>query len=57
MEVIRYLKGETLSAGGLLSEGIGKGWGLVLTDGFSLGWCKMAGGMIKNHYPKGLRWM
>ena len=57
MEVIRYLKGETLSAGGLLSEGSGKGWGLVLTDGFSLGWCKMAGGMVKNHYPKGLRWM
>ena len=57
MEVIRYLKGETLSADGLLSEGSGKGWGLVLTDGFSLGWCKMAGGMVKNHYPKGLRWM
>ena len=32
-----------------------KGWCLVCTDGISLGWGKSAGGVIKNHYPKGLR--
>ena len=32
-----------------------KGWCLVCCDGFSIGWCKLAGGMLKNHYPKGLR--
>lgn len=55
--VKRYLKGETLAADGLETAGDIKGWALVLTDGFSLGWCKFAGGMVKNHYPKGLRWM
>jgi len=24
-------------------------------DGVSLGWGKLAGGIMKNHYPKGLR--
>ncbi|MDO5416675.1 MAG: RsmF rRNA methyltransferase first C-terminal domain-containing protein [Lachnospiraceae bacterium] len=51
--VLRYLKGEALEAG----SGAGKGWTLVTTDGFSLGWAKQAGGILKNHYPKGLRWM
>ena len=32
-----------------------KGWCLVCCDGYSIGWCKLAGGMLKNHYPKGLR--
>ena len=32
-----------------------KGWMLVLADGFSLAWGKNAGGILKNHYPKGLR--
>lgn len=44
-----YLRGETLEADG------GKGWSLVLAEGYSLGWGKMAGGILKNHYPKGLR--
>ena len=67
-EVVRYLKGETLPLDGWgtakdpesgkgKAEETPRGWGLVLTDGFSLGWCKFAGGMAKNHYPKGLRWM
>lgn len=29
-------------------------WTLVCVDGISLGWGKVAGGVIKNHYPKGL---
>lgn len=32
-----------------------KGWTLMLVDGMSLGFAKAAGGMMKNHYPKGLR--
>jgi len=32
-----------------------KGWHLITVDGFSLGWGKASGGMMKNHYPKGLR--
>lgn len=32
-----------------------KGWYLITIDGYSLGWGKAAGGIMKNHYPKGLR--
>ena len=44
-----YLNGQTFPAEG------GKGWHLILVDGISLGWGKLAGGVMKNHYPKGLR--
>ena len=54
--VIRYLRGEALSEDAGIPEGRLKGWVLVCTGGFSLGWAKYAGGMLKNHYPKGLRW-
>ncbi len=50
-EAVRYLKGETLSCDPSM-----KGWTLVTIDGLSLGWGKAAGGILKNHYPKGLRW-
>lgn len=56
-DVIRYLRGEALPCDRLETGGEEKGWGLVLTDGYSLGWCKFAGGTAKNHYPKGLRWL
>ncbi len=45
---LTYLHGETFS--GELS-----GWGVILLDGFVLGWGKGSSGQIKNHYPKGLR--
>ena len=32
-----------------------KGWCLVQVDGYSLGWGKADGKVLKNHYPKGLR--
>lgn len=48
-EVRMYLNGQTVSADGE------KGWYLMTVDGYSIGWGKLAGGMIKNHYPKGLR--
>nr|WP_302598392.1 RsmB/NOP family class I SAM-dependent RNA methyltransferase [uncultured Cellulosilyticum sp.] len=46
-----YLKGETITIEGE------KGWQLVCVDGYSLGWGKLSGNVLKNHYPKGLRWM
>lgn len=47
--VTQYLNGQTFNADGE------KGWYLICADGFSLGWGKLAGGIMKNHYPKGLR--
>jgi len=44
-----YLRGETLNINGE------KGWILVLVNGYSLGWGKQSSGILKNHYPKGLR--
>src|SRR5690606_11194530 len=44
-----YLRGETLTYSGR------NGWCLVTVDGYSLGWGKVAGTILKNHYPKGLR--
>lgn len=31
------------------------GWCLVCIDGYSCGWGKVSNGVLKNHYPKGLR--
>ena len=44
-----YLGGQTFPAEGE------KGWYLICVDGYSTGWGKLAGGIMKNHYPKGLR--
>ena len=44
-----FMQGEALT---LDSEG---GWTLMLWHGMPLGWGKSAGGIIKNHLPKGLR--
>lgn len=44
-----YLNGQTFDYEG------DKGWYLITVDGYSLGWGKLAGGIMKNHYPKGLR--
>lgn len=49
----RYLKGETLAI--LEESGNLKGWILVTCDGYSLGFGKADRGVLKNHYPKGLR--
>ena len=48
-EAAEYIKGLTRNVD---SE---KGWTLVCVDGYSLSWGKNAGGILKNHYPKGLR--
>ncbi|MGF7031433.1 16S rRNA C967 or C1407 C5-methylase (RsmB/RsmF family)/NOL1/NOP2/fmu family ribosome biogenesis protein [Paenibacillus mucilaginosus] len=49
-EVQRYLRGEALQSGAP-----GSGWTLVTVDGYPIGWGKLSGGLLKNHYPKGLR--
>ena len=48
-EIRGYLNGETFPAQGE------KGWYLITVDGYSTGWGKLASGIMKNHYPKGLR--
>ncbi len=57
LEAVKYLKGETLTGDTGMSAPCEKGWVLICTGNVSLGWGKMAAGTIKNHYPKGLRWM
>ncbi|MGN0169841.1 MAG: RsmB/NOP family class I SAM-dependent RNA methyltransferase [Lachnospiraceae bacterium] len=47
--VAQYLHGQTFSREGK------KGWHLVDVDGYSMGWGKLTGSIMKNHYPKGLR--
>lgn len=49
LEIKQYLSGQTFQAEGP------KGWYLITVDGYSIGWGKLAGGIMKNHYPKGLR--
>ncbi|MGO0062430.1 RsmF rRNA methyltransferase first C-terminal domain-containing protein [Brevibacillus fluminis] len=50
-DVLRYLKGESLTRSGQ------NGWTIVTVDGFALGWGKQVDEQLKNHYPKGLRWL
>ncbi|MGA8943335.1 MAG: RsmB/NOP family class I SAM-dependent RNA methyltransferase [Thermoactinomyces sp.] len=49
-ELMLYLQGEALPTT------LQKGWTLVTVDGYPLGWGKVSGGLLKNHYPKWLRW-
>jgi 16S rRNA C967 or C1407 C5-methylase (RsmB/RsmF family)/NOL1/NOP2/fmu family ribosome biogenesis protein len=50
-EAAAFVRGETLASGGVA------GWTLVSWNGWPLGWGRAAGGVLKNHYPKGLRTM
>ena len=47
-EIAAYLHGDVVPSNQ-------KGWCLVTVDGYSLGWGKGDGTVLKNHYPKGLR--
>ena len=49
-QALAYQAGEALDLGDLPS-----GYTLLCCEGVSLGWGKQAGGVMKNHYPKGLR--
>lgn len=50
-EVLSYLRGETLMIEGK------KGYTGICVDGYTLGWAKQTGDMLKNLYPKGWRKM
>jgi len=47
-QIKAYMHGETVPSPQ-------KGWCLVTADGYSIGWGKGDGNVLKNHYPKGLR--
>ena len=47
-EAAAYLHGDVVSSDK-------KGWCLVTVGGYSIGWAKGDGNVLKNHYPKGLR--
>lgn len=48
--VLRYLKGHPFDEAGP------DGWVLVGVSGSALGWGRRTRGVVKNHYPRGLRW-
>ena len=56
-EINDYLEGQSLNLppDALPRLANQKGWCLVFVDQYSLGWSKLSGGLLKNHYPKGLR--
>lgn len=47
-ELKKYMRGEII-------PGNVTGWCVIAARGAGIGWGKASGGMIKNHYPKGLR--
>lgn len=47
--ILKYLKGD------VVNSNENRGWVLVSVEGIPLGWGKESAGVIKNHYPKGLR--
>ncbi len=47
-EIGKFMNGQTLPC-------TCRGWTLVQVDGYSIGWGKGDGKILKNHYPKGLR--
>ena len=47
-EMAKYMHGDVVPSAV-------KGWCLVTVDGYSIGWGKGDGSVLKNHYPKGLR--
>ncbi|HAG68467.1 MAG TPA: RNA methyltransferase [Lachnospiraceae bacterium] len=49
LRIKEYLKGMTFPFEGE------NGWYLICADGFSAGFGKLSGNVMKNHYPKGLR--
>lgn len=48
-DAARFVNGHTLNVKG------NKGWHLICVKGYSLGFGKLSGEIMKNHYPKGLR--
>jgi NOL1/NOP2/fmu family ribosome biogenesis protein len=51
-EIMAYLRGEAL-----FTKRSVQGWVIVLIHDHPVGWGKESAGRLKNHYPKGLRWL
>ncbi|TCS96667.1 RsmB/NOP family class I SAM-dependent RNA methyltransferase [Hazenella coriacea] len=49
-QLLQYLQGEAIPTQ------LENGWTLVAVEQFPLGWAKASGGLLKNHYPKWMRW-
>ena len=47
-QIKAYMHGDVISSDR-------RGWCLITVDGYSIGWGKCDGKVMKNHYPKGLR--
>ena len=54
-EAFAFLRGETVDVSGKEPDIPSGSWTLVCLDGLSMGWGKLVGSTLKNHYPKGLR--
>lgn len=52
-EAYKFMRGETIPT--FLDQRLNGKWLLMSVEGVSIGWGKYVNGMIKNHYPKGLR--
>ena len=50
-EFVKYVAGETVH----LAESLPNGWYQVLVQGNGLGFAKVTGNVLKNYFPKGLR--
>ena len=50
-DFLKYVAGETVQ----LAESLPNGWYQVLVQGNGLGFAKVTGNVLKNYYPKGLR--
>lgn len=53
--IMRYLHGESFPATDVGFDENVSGWGAVTVCGCAVGGFRLAGGYVKNHYPKGLR--
>ena len=53
IRTIKYLKGETIN---IAQEKLDDGYVLVCVDGYSLGFGKNSGGVLKNKYEVNYRW-
>ena len=52
-DAVKYLKCETLT----VDPSLKSGWYIVAVGSHALGWGKVSGGVLKNKYPSGWRWM
>ena len=50
-DFVKYVAGETVQ----LAESLPNGWYQVVVQGNGLGFAKVTGNVLKNYYPKGLR--